>query len=130
MGGRREGSVFSMSSTSVQSLSHVQLFATSWTAARQASLSITNSWSLLSPRPINMSFLHVLVVCLAEWFSNLSEPGNHLEGLLKHRLLGPNSGVPDSIGLGESSRICIVTSSQMRLILLCQGPPCESEPLV
>ena len=31
----------------VQSLSHVQLFATPWTAARQASLSITNSWSLL-----------------------------------------------------------------------------------
>ena len=32
---------------SVQSLSRVQLFATPWTAARQASLSITNSWSLL-----------------------------------------------------------------------------------
>ena len=32
---------------SVQSLSHVQLFATPWTAAHQASLSITNSWSLL-----------------------------------------------------------------------------------
>ena len=31
---------------SVQSHSHVQLFATPWTAARQASLSITNSWSL------------------------------------------------------------------------------------
>ena len=30
---------------SVQSLSHVQLFATPWTAARQASLSITNSRS-------------------------------------------------------------------------------------
>ena len=33
--------------SSVQSLSHVQLFATPWTAARQASLSITDSWSLL-----------------------------------------------------------------------------------
>ena len=32
---------------SVQSLSHVWLFATPWTAARQTSLSITNSWSLL-----------------------------------------------------------------------------------
>jgi len=30
-----------------QSLSRVQLFAVPWTAARQASLSITNSWSLL-----------------------------------------------------------------------------------
>ena len=33
--------------SSVQLLSHVQLFATPWTAACQASLSITNSWSLL-----------------------------------------------------------------------------------
>ena len=33
--------------SSVQSLSRVWLFATPWTAARQASLSFTNSWSLL-----------------------------------------------------------------------------------
>ena len=33
--------------SSVQSFSHVQLFVTLWTAARQASPSITNSWSLL-----------------------------------------------------------------------------------
>ena len=33
--------------SSVQSLTHVQLFATPWTAALQASLSITNSRSLL-----------------------------------------------------------------------------------
>ena len=33
--------------SSIQSLSHVRLFATPWTAARQASLSITNSRSLL-----------------------------------------------------------------------------------
>ena len=33
--------------SSVQSLSRVQLFATPWIAARQASLSITNSWSSL-----------------------------------------------------------------------------------
>ena len=32
--------------SSVQSLSHVQLFVTPWIAAHQASLSITNSWSL------------------------------------------------------------------------------------
>ena len=32
--------------SSVQSLSRVQLFVTPWTAARQASVSITNSWSL------------------------------------------------------------------------------------
>ena len=34
-------------SYSIQSLSHVQLFETPWIAARQASLSITNSQSLL-----------------------------------------------------------------------------------
>ena len=33
--------------SSVQLLSHVQLFVTPWTAAHQASLSITNSQSLL-----------------------------------------------------------------------------------
>ena len=38
--------------SSVQSLSRVRLFATPWTAARQASLSITNSRSLLKLRSI------------------------------------------------------------------------------
>ena len=38
-------------SQSVQSLSHVQFFATPWTAVCQASLSITNSWSLLISCP-------------------------------------------------------------------------------
>ena len=38
--------------SSVQSLSRVQLFATAWIAARQASLSITNSQSLLKLMPI------------------------------------------------------------------------------
>ena len=33
--------------SSVQLLSRVRLFVTPWTTARQASLSITNSWSLL-----------------------------------------------------------------------------------
>ena len=38
--------------SSVQSLSHVQLFATPWTTARQASLSITNSQS--PPKPMSI----------------------------------------------------------------------------
>ena len=38
--------------SSVQSLSHVWLFATSWTASYQASLSLTNSWSLLKTMSI------------------------------------------------------------------------------
>ena len=36
----------SLQFSSVHLLSHVRLFVTSWTAACQASLSITNSWSL------------------------------------------------------------------------------------
>ena len=39
--------LFRCSISSVQSLNCVRLFATPWTAACQASLSITNSWSLL-----------------------------------------------------------------------------------
>ena len=38
--------------SSVQSLSHVWLFAIPWTTARQASLSITNLWSL--PKPMSV----------------------------------------------------------------------------
>ena len=43
--GHKESDMMEM--TSVQSLSRVQFFVTSWTAAHQASLSIANSWSLL-----------------------------------------------------------------------------------
>ena len=39
--------------SSVQSLSRVRLFVTPWTAARQASLYITNSWSLLNSCPLS-----------------------------------------------------------------------------
>ena len=37
----------------VQSISHVWLFATTWTAAHQASLSFTDSWSLLNSSPLS-----------------------------------------------------------------------------
>ena len=57
--------------SSVQSLSRVRLFATPWTAARQASLSITNSQSLLKL----MSIVSVM-------------PSNHL--ILCHPLLLPS----------------------------------------
>ena len=46
-------SVFLVQFSSVQLLSHVCLFATPWTAAGQASLSITNSQSLLNSCPSN-----------------------------------------------------------------------------
>ena len=50
---------------SVLSLSHVQLFATPWTTARQASLSITSSWSLLKLMSITsvMPSNHLILCC-------------------------------------------------------------------
>ena len=50
---------------SVQSLSHVQLFVTPWTAARQASLSITNSQSMLKFMSIKsvMPSNHLIFYC-------------------------------------------------------------------
>jgi len=50
--------------SSIQSLSHVRLFVTPWTAARQASLSITNFQSLLklmSIKPVMPS--NYLILC-------------------------------------------------------------------
>ena len=60
---------------SVQSLSRVQLFATPWTAAHQASLSITNSCSLLKLKSIASVM-----------------PSNHL--ILCRTLLLPSSILP------------------------------------
>ena len=52
-------------SVSVQSLSRVRLFVTPWTAARQASLSITNSQSLLKLMFIEpvMPSNHLILCC-------------------------------------------------------------------
>ena len=65
-------SVDSVQFSSVQSLSHVRLFATPWTAAHKTSLSITNTWSLLK-----LTFTESVM------------PSNDL--LLSHRLLLPPS---------------------------------------
>ena len=59
---------YSFHFSSVQSLSHVQLFVTPWTAAHQASLSVTNTWS--PPKPMSIK---------------LMMPSNHL--ILCHPLL-------------------------------------------
>ena len=52
--------------SSVQPLNHVWLFATPWIAACQASLSITNSWSLLKLMSIKsvMPSNHLILCCL------------------------------------------------------------------
>ena len=63
--------------SSVQSLSHVRLFATPWTSAHQASLSITNSQS--SPKPMSIESVmpsNHLILCrplllLPSIFSNI-----------------------------------------------------------
>ena len=74
--------------SSVQLLNRVRLFATPWTAAHQASLSITNSWSI----PKLMSIELVM-------------PSNHL--ILCHPLLLPPWTFP-SIGVfPNESALCI-----------------------
>ena len=74
--------------SSVQSLSHVWCFATPWTAAHQASLSITNSQSLLKLMSI------ALVI-----------PFNHL--ILCHPLLLPPSVFSSIRGFSNESVFCI-----------------------
>ena len=60
--------------SSFQLLSHVQLFETPWTAARQASLSFTNSWILLklmsieSVMPSNILILYRPILLLPSTF--------------------------------------------------------------
>ena len=61
-----EKSILSLDTfSSVQSLSHVRLFVTPWIAARQASLSITNSWSSLRLTSIEsvMPSSHFILCC-------------------------------------------------------------------
>jgi len=57
----------------VQSLSRVQLFATPWTAAHQASLSITNSRS--PPKPMSVESVmpsnHLLLCCPLLFFPSI-----------------------------------------------------------
>ena len=58
-------SIVSSVGQSVQLLSRVQLFATPWNAARQASLSITNSWR--PPKPMSIESVmpsnHLILCC-------------------------------------------------------------------
>ena len=72
---------------SVPSLSRIWLFATPWTAAHQAALSITNSWSL----PKLMSIESVM-------------PSNHL--ILCYPLLAP-SIFPNIRVFSNESALCI-----------------------
>ena len=69
----------------VQSLSRIRLFATPWTAARQASLSFTNSWSLLKPMSIesvmpsnHLILCHPFSSCLQSFPASGSFPMSQL----------------------------------------------------
>ena len=69
---------------SVQSLSHLRLFVTPWTAAHQASLSITNSWGLLKLMsialviPSNYLILCCPLLLLPSTFSSIRVFSNEL----------------------------------------------------
>ena len=75
--------------SSVQSLSHVQLSETPWTAACQASLSITNSQSLLKLMSIDsvMPSNHLILCCPLFLLTHSSSIPTHLSSteLLTHR---------------------------------------------
>ena len=62
---------YKKNSSSVQSLSHVRLFATPWTAALQASLSLTNSWSLFKLRSIELVMPSNHLILVVSLFSHL-----------------------------------------------------------
>ena len=78
---------YTVLSQSVQLLSHVPLFATPWTAARKASLHITNSRSLLRCMSIELVMPILLRVPWTARRSNQSilkeiSPGCSLQGLM------------------------------------------------
>ena len=97
--------------SSVQLLSHVQLFAMPWTVAHQASLSITNSWSLLKLMSIEsvIPSNHLILCCpllllpsifssirvfsnvssshqVAKYWSFSISPSNEYSGLISFRI--------------------------------------------
>ena len=97
--------------SSVQLLSHIWLFAIPWTAAYQASLSITNSLSLLKLMSIELVM-----------------PSNHL--ILCHPLLLLPSIFPSIRVFSNESVLCIrwpsVGVSASASVLATNGSPCSS----
>ena len=81
-------SISDLELVSVQSLSCVQLFAVPWTTAHQASLSITNTWSLLKLMPTEPVM-----------------PSNHL--ILSYLLLFPPSVFPRIRVFSNETVLCI-----------------------
>ena len=65
-----------LSPVSVQSLSHVQLFVTPWTAANQASLSITKSRSLIKLMNIKSVIPSNHLVPFSSWLQSFPASGS------------------------------------------------------
>ena len=93
--------------SSVQSLSRVRLSATPWIAARQASLSITNSWS--SPRLMSVESVM---------------PSSHLILCRPLLLLSP---IPPSISLFPMSQLFSWCGQSIGISALASFPPKKSQ---
>ena len=126
------------------SLSRVQLFATPWTAAHQASLSITNSWHLLKLMSTDsvMPFSHLILCCpllllpsifpsirvfstesvlCIRWpkywsFSLNISPSNEYSGLISLRM-----DWLDPLAVQETLKSLLHHHSSKSLILLCSA---------
>ena len=123
--------------SSVQLLSHVWLFATPWIAARQASLSITNSWSSLRLTSIEsvMPSSH-LILCrpllflpqslpasvfsnestlLMRWLQHHSLQRNPRADLLQNGLVGSSCSPRDSQESSPTPQFKNIKSSALSL---------------
>ena len=96
--------------SSVQSLSHVRLFVTPWTAAHQASLSITNSRNLLKPTSIELVM-----------------PSNHLI-FCRPPLLLPS--IPPSIRVFSNESVLLIRWPKYWLFSFSISPSSEHPGLI
>ena len=136
--------IFNKSISSVQSLSHVLLFATPWIAARQASLSITNSQSslrltsiksvmpsshlilcrpllLLPPIPPSIRVFSNESTLCRRWpkywsFSFSIIPSKEIPGLISFRMVGSPCSPRDSQDSSPTPQFKSINSSALSLL--------------
>ena len=116
--------------SSVLSLSHVRLFVILWTAAHQASLSITNSWSLPklmsieSVMPSNHLILYCPLLLLSSIFPSIrvfsNESAVHICETNVNHLFGDQS-----IGVSASTSILPMNIQNWFLYDELVGSPCS-----
>ena len=127
----------------VQSLSHVQSFATPWTSAHQASLSVTVSWSLFKPMSIesvmpsnHLIFCHPLLLLPSifpsirvffnqlalpirwpnQWRFSFISPSNEYSGLISFSI-----DEFDLLALQQTLKILLQHHSLEETILQCSA---------